>query len=463
MEDWQGCLSPECQEALVHARELVQSRGGAAVTVEDFLLALLDTAAGVTDFLRRRGVDLDELIRTIQCEQPIVTRVGSDGALSSQLSGWLARSREIHGRPWLGWPELMDVLVRNSERLQAKAYVAVLEVVGDWPVGQAEPEIAVAGAATLPLVIAEAAWARLAEQVTVMLAAGNDALLWLRGGHGSGKSSWLRYLCQCGDIRAVAVDPARGADAELADIPEAETGDGVAPALLFDDTSPADLLERMNVPASAASRLLRRWPGPVVLAAPAEGEEAWTELARRLGRIPEVVDLPPCGRAQRLAVLSVHQPVIEKTWNVQISGEAMHYAACCSDERVAAPGAMLRWVKQAAARLDLRARRGLAEGIARRGRQETLRRQELVALARQEALPDLADYSLYEQEPEVSASHHAWLQRRQAGCLRQLAAEDLRRELELRLAASATPGHYERHHRQQHGDSASAGSGNLHP
>lgn len=455
MEDWQGCLSPECQEALVRAWELVQGRGGAVVTVEDFLLALLDTVAGITDFLRRRGVDLDELIRTIQCEQPVVARVGSDGTLSTQLAGWLARSREIHPQPWLGWPELMQVLVRDSERLQAKAYVAVLEVVGDWPVGQAEPELAVTGTATLPLVIADTAWARLAEQLTVMLAAGGDVLLWLRGSHGSGKSSWLRYLCQCDDIRAVAADPAGEAGAE----PEAENGDGLRTSLILDDTSPAELLEQIKTPGSAAGRLLSRWQGPVVLAAPEEREEPWAELARRLERIPEVVDMPACGRVQRLAILAVHQPVIEKTWNVQVSSEALHYAACCSDERVASPGDMLRWVRQAAARLDLRARRGPAEGIARRGWQETLRRQQLVALARQEAV---ADSLFCGQEPEVSAAHTAWLQRRQAGRLRRLAAEDLQRELELRLAADAAPVHYEHHHRQQHGDSVSAGPGNLH-
>lgn len=458
MEDWQGCLSPECQEALVHARELVHGRGGAVITVEDFLLALLDTATGVNGFLRRRGVDLDELVRTIQCEQPIVSRISGDGILSSQLACWLATAREIHGQPWLGWPELMDALVGHCERLQAKAYVAVLEVVGDWPVGQAEPEVAITGPAALPVVIADCGWARLVEQLTVMLAAGRELLVWLRGEPGSGKSALLRYLREYGEIRAQAVDMRRAQAADLTPepAPEAETGPG--PVLILDHSSPADLLLRVGRPEDASAALLH-WPGPVVVAAPGDGEMCFAELARRLGRLAEIVDVPRCGRTQRLAILSVHQPVIEKAWNVQIAAGALDYAAGCSDERVATPGAMLQWIKRSAARLDLRARRGPAEGMALQGQEETRRRQELVALARQEAAAGQAGPSL--PDPEAVAARQVWLQRRQTGRLRHLLAEDLRRELEFPVAAGAAPGHYERHQRQQYGDSASAGSGNL--
>ena len=110
MDDWQGCLTPECQTALVHAHRQVEQRGGAVVTIEDFLLSLLETVGTVPRFLKRRGVDLDELVRTIQCEQPIITGVGDGGVLSSQLTDWLAQTREIHAQPWLGWPELLAVL-----------------------------------------------------------------------------------------------------------------------------------------------------------------------------------------------------------------------------------------------------------------------------------------------------------------------------------------------------------------
>src|SRR5690606_24140727 len=90
MDDWQACLAPQCQAALLKARENVAGRGGTVITVEDFLLSLLDTSADVVPFLKRQGVDLDELVRTIQGEQPIVAEVYGDGDLSSQLIYWIS-------------------------------------------------------------------------------------------------------------------------------------------------------------------------------------------------------------------------------------------------------------------------------------------------------------------------------------------------------------------------------------
>src|SRR6056297_452554 len=133
MDDWQGCLDPQCQTALLRARESVERRGGSVITVEDYLLALLDSAPAIARFLRGSGVDMDELTRTIQCEQPIVTEVGGEGLLSSQLMYWFACARELSDAPWLDWPILLSVLTRNAERLQEKAYVAVLELVSRWP------------------------------------------------------------------------------------------------------------------------------------------------------------------------------------------------------------------------------------------------------------------------------------------------------------------------------------------
>lgn len=86
---------PLCQTALQRARDSVAQRGGYAITVEDFLLALLDGEPAICGFLRSRGVDLDELTRTIQCEQPIVTEVGGEGQLSSQLMYWFSSAREL--------------------------------------------------------------------------------------------------------------------------------------------------------------------------------------------------------------------------------------------------------------------------------------------------------------------------------------------------------------------------------
>lgn len=53
MDDWQGCLDPQCQTALLRARESVERRGGSVITVEDYLLALLDSAPGIVRFFAR--------------------------------------------------------------------------------------------------------------------------------------------------------------------------------------------------------------------------------------------------------------------------------------------------------------------------------------------------------------------------------------------------------------------------
>ena len=106
MEDWQGCLSPLCQAALRDACDSVSDRGGYAVTIEDYLLSLLQEAPELRHFLARQGVDLDELTRTIQCEQPIVTEVGHEDRLSAQLVYWFSCAREMTDSPWMDWPDL---------------------------------------------------------------------------------------------------------------------------------------------------------------------------------------------------------------------------------------------------------------------------------------------------------------------------------------------------------------------
>ncbi|GAA0850365.1 hypothetical protein GCM10009113_31610 [Marinobacter szutsaonensis] len=195
MEDWQGCLDPQCQTALLRARDNVSGRGGAAITVEDFLLALLDTDPSITRYLRGCGVDLDELIRTIQCEQPIVTEVGGEGLLSSQLIYWLASAREAFKVPWLDWPHLLDTLARRAERLEGKAYVALLEQVPRWPeLAEPTPPDNVATDTRAPIAITDPQWIELADDVAVTVAACCRALVWVRGLRGAGKSSWLQYL-----------------------------------------------------------------------------------------------------------------------------------------------------------------------------------------------------------------------------------------------------------------------------
>ena len=252
MEDWQGCLDPQCQTALMHARESVERRGGSVITVEDYLLALLDSDPGITRFLRGCGVDMDELTRTIQCEQPIVTEVGGEGPLSSQLMYWFAAAREATELPWLGWPQLLESLARYAERLQEKAYVAVLELVSHWPDHTEERDLSpLDESQRAPVVVADAAWIELAEDVAVSLAASQTALIWVRGERGTGKTAWLQSLLSDIELDYVELDLRREAEVMASDLPVLpDRGVGCCspdnrsrwPVLVLDNVSPANLV-----------------------------------------------------------------------------------------------------------------------------------------------------------------------------------------------------------------------------
>ncbi|MEH6561122.1 MAG: hypothetical protein V7713_06815, partial [Marinobacter sp.] len=397
MEDWQGCLAPQCQTALLNAREDVDHRGGTVITVEDFLLALLDSSPSANRFLRSSGVDMDELIRTVQCEQPIVTEVGGEGLLSSQLIYWLATARETFGTPaWLDWPQLLEVLARHAERLQEKAYVAVLELVSRWPKLKGleggeerfeEPGIEEYGAA--PVVITDPEWIELAEDVAISLSATPGALVWVRGERGAGKSAWLRSLLSSLAQPYVEMDLRREAElmaSELSVIPA--TAQKLWPVLVLDNVTPADLLMLMERPSGLAAELVLRWQGPVLLLGPdsAGSENGQRVLEQQLGRALEVCDIPRSSKMQRKAILVAHQAAIERRWNIHIPRCAIEFSASRLSRCVSTPGGMLQWIERAAARLELFARRGPASSVALTGQTDTLRRQSLVAMARQEPL-----------------------------------------------------------------------------
>ncbi|KKN41673.1 hypothetical protein LCGC14_0720930 [marine sediment metagenome] len=473
MEDWQGCLTPQCQKALLVARDDVDRRGGAVITVEDFLLALLDSSVCARNFLRSAGVDMDELIRTIQCEQPIVTEVGGEGLLSSQLIYWLAASRESFGMPvWLDWPQLLEVLARYAERLQGKAYVAVLELVSRWPkpgdsvdAGVDLDQPGIEEHESAPIVITDPEWVELAEDVAITLAATPEALVWVRGERGAGKSSWLNSLLSSLTQPYVEMDLRREAEimaSDLAVIPVAARKPW--PVLVLDNVTPADLLALMELPSGLASELVLRWQGPVVLLGPdmPGSEESGRLLERRLGRALETCDMCRSSATQRKAILVAHQAAIERRWNIQLPYSAAQFAASRHSRCVSTPGGMLQWVERAAARLDRFARRGPAHLVAFSGQVDTLRRQSLVALARQEPLKEI-EQSLEEVGLLRAATEVAWHERKAAGTLRRLTLEDLRQELERWVAAQRGPVHYVLHCDHQQGESASAGSGNLHP
>ena len=128
MEDWLGELDPQAQRVLRQAQEAVTRRGGYAISVEDVLLALLELSPAFSSFLARHGIDLDELFRTIQCEQPIVALSSECDGLSAQVVYWLATALEIGESP-MTVSHLLATLVNHCERLSQRAYVAVLEQV----------------------------------------------------------------------------------------------------------------------------------------------------------------------------------------------------------------------------------------------------------------------------------------------------------------------------------------------
>jgi hypothetical protein len=193
-------------------------------------------------------VDLDELTRTIQCEQPIVTAVASENLLSSQLMYWLYCAREVSGAPWLDWPVLLEALAQSAERLRGKAYVAIFELVTCWPspfagesVGEGREESATSESKS-QIVMADTGWLELAEDVGVLLCATPDALVWVGGSRGSGKTSWLQFLIPVLAGGAIEVDLRREADSHASDpvaVPVNPDPSAVPPVLVLDNVSPA--------------------------------------------------------------------------------------------------------------------------------------------------------------------------------------------------------------------------------
>ncbi|EDM49600.1 hypothetical protein [Marinobacter algicola] len=467
MEDWQGCLSPLCQTALQRARDSVAQRGGYAITVEDFLLALLDGEPAICGFLRSRGVDIDELTRTIQCEQPIVTEVGGEGQLSSQLMYWFSSARELSNAPWLDWPILLSVLTRNAERLQEKAYVAVLELVDRWPAADDQQHVAeTSDEGDAPVVITDLEWLELAEDVSITLASVPGALVWVRGARGTGKTSWLQALLPflyCGFIRLDLRNETEVMASENPAIPAKGIDRKDYPALVLDNVSPVDLAAMMAPEFSVARNLVTGYPGPVVMLGPdsPEADAAVGQLERCLGRDFDIFDMPGTSSSQKVAILTAHQSAIEKRWNIELSPALIRYAASSRSRLVGSPGGMIQWVERAAARLNLFAERGPIESVALAGRTDTVRRQSLVAMARQQPTEAL-ERSLESLAVERAAAEVAWHERKAEGTLRTLKMDDLRHELERWVAARPGPVHYVVHCDQPAGETEGAGSRNLH-
>jgi len=235
------------------------------------------------------------------------------------------------------------------------------------------------------------------------------------------------------------------------------------PALVLDNVSPVDLAAMMAPELRVARSLVTGYPGPVVMLGPdsPEAEAAVGQLERCLGRDFDIFDMPGTSTGQKVAILTAHQPAIEKRWNIELSQALIRYAASSRSRLVGSPGGMIQWVERAAARLNLFAERGPIEGMALAGRTDTLRRQSLVAMARQQPTEAL-ERSLESLAVERAAAEVAWHERKAEGTLRTLKIDDLRHELERWVAARPGPVHYVVHCDQPAGETEGAGSRNLH-
>ncbi len=439
MEDWQGCLSPLCQTALQHAKKHVLDRGGLAITVEDYLLALMDSDLSITSFLRRRGVDIDELTRTVQCEQPIVTAVNGEGLLSSQIRYWFATANELSRAPWIDWPLLLKTLAHDADRLAGKAYVAVLEQVGQWPFDETfergEEEVSSAEI-DVPAVITDASWLQLAEDVAVNFSARPKDMVWVTGPTGCGKTSWLQSLTGLLDQGFIMLDLRREADIMASGLGAYPGANGAPrqPVLILDNMSPADLALLMADNQSVASQLIPAHEGAILLLSDGESTSGVDELECRTGRRLAKVAMPPANSFQNLAILSAHQPVIENHWRVELTPTALRFACSAAGcvgvdrERALTSGEVIGWVSQAAARVALVAERGLMDSQRLAAEMETLQRQLLVAMAREQPTHEL-EQAMEWVASERAATEASWHERREAGTLRQVTVDDLKYEL----------------------------------
>ena len=471
MEDWQQCLAPDCQSALIIARDTVARHGGYVISAEDFLLALLDAVPALAPFLVRQGIDLDELVRTIQAEQPIVSEVHNDGQLSSQLVYWLSRAREVRPAAWLQWPQLLQVLAHDCERLQDRAYVAVLELVRRWPhkpedMEQEEGESE--GPQPVPLAMPDMAWQRLAEDITVALAAKPRSLAWLHGPEGVGKTTWLMLLQKTPALGKVFLDARSEAEVRSC-LQDLRTGRVSAEnlhnrLLVLDHTSPSALLARLAAGSSGLTELLFSWPGSVLLISRWQKPDprALKRLSLLLARdCPEYIT-PEVSCEQLRAIACMHQRTIELEHDVQLSADALNQASARTGDQGLSPGQMLQWLERAAARQNLFASRGPLDSLALEAQQRSLQSRFLLAMARGDESCQELEAALQRLDRKLAQEDARWQARKQAGTLRTLLEEDLTAEPVTPLAGTGTPVHYTPDIDHRQGETAGAGPGNLH-
>ncbi|QCF26454.1 hypothetical protein [Hydrocarboniclastica marina] len=441
MDQWQSCLAPVCQIALTRAHQTVSHRGGDTVTPEDFLLAVLDVDEDLVPFLGRWGVDIDELVRTVQSEQPFTAPATVEPGLSNALVDWFASARERYDDPWLSTHQLFSALVYSAERFQDKAYVAVLEQVPRlaWadsvavlpgrpgPSGMATPpaserswlqSLNKASVSGFPL---SASTHELAMHLVTRLMEPAGGLIWLQ------TSSSSRVEGLLGQVRRMAqavhdTESRAGAAIRRAwfkvDWEGAGESDGALDALfeslrsccqkpgptvfLFQECSPTVLMlfiQRLGVlkwrHLFAVARPL------IVLTSPplkhVQSPSAWLEDS--LGQELRTYAVPMLPVEECLRYLRFCQPGMERRWQLEIADAALRTAAylarstqdpaCVSGE--SDPETAVSLLEDAmSTKVTLQAN-GSSRLAELRSRQEDLQRRSITAEARNERVQDVQE------------------------------------------------------------------------
>ncbi|MFE8073373.1 hypothetical protein QQM79_20130 [Marinobacteraceae bacterium S3BR75-40.1] len=457
MDDWQSRLAPVCQKALTEARRTVLEREGCAVTVEDFLLALLDTDTRLTPLLKRWSVDLDELIRTIQCEQSVAPVPIEHDILSAQMVYWLSLAAELHDVEWLTAGQLLDVLSHHAERLQDKAYRAVLELVPSaaWAglelagTGLVAPLRAVDSrkdraqvltpidAATPGKTVMAASVTQTARQILAAQREDARPVLWLRSRTPLREQEVLRHLVF---LDQDCPEPAVWYRLDWLKLVEARPAmlkrlfdrhresDAASTVFVLPGCTPAMLsllLKRTDV--LAWRRLLDR-AGVRVLLTSTEtsvGSATETWVRRYLNRSIRYFDLPLPSVEETCMYLRLEQPRLERQWQLEIADSSLEAAAWLaaqagseSGHPCASPDQALRLLQYAAAHKRSELESGSERILTLRARQEDLHRKRMTALAREQDIEQV-DRDLQGVSLELAAEEAEWYEQtgRNAGLL----------------------------------------------
>ncbi len=451
MEDWLQELEPLAQQSLQKARKAVECRGGGVVSVEDYLLALLEHHPSLSSFLYSRGIALDELIRTIQCEQPLVTLSSETAGLSSELINWLAMAREIVGRNPLSVAQLLRVLTHRCERLSQRAYVAVLEQVPEqsWPaldrgepVVQPKEDAAMLplGGATDELLPASESLLEAARRITAQLLSDPVPLIHLQSHSSLIARSMITHVRQeLEQLSGMTVEASRMRVSDCC----RNRGFSLVNTLhrCLSSTGACRLVMLQGATPELLEALLRRegvllWQSlisqgrmiPLLVSRPTIGSgQSVRWLEAQFDRPLVEAEVPPLGIDDVLGYLRARQPLLEKRVGMQITGDALFLAAShctfsgeCpgngdSDPVPSAPGAEPEHaestLRAAAAMVQADRVCGNARLAALRASWQRRQREELVALARPgDATAHQADGDL---SLELAAEEASWMEARE--------------------------------------------------